>query len=80
TVKNNTTTGSGGGIHNSGTLNLIRSTVSNNIGLQGGGINSSNASLTAVANVVNSTISDNTATDGGTASLALGGGIYSMGA
>lgn len=59
--------GSGGGISNSGTLNVTDSTISNNtVSFQGGGILNGN-----VTNVTNSTISGNTA-------QTLGGGISSV--
>jgi predicted outer membrane repeat protein len=78
-IKDNIASGSGGGIFNgAGTLNIVRSTLSNNTALQGGGIN--NNSSAGAANIINSTISDNKADDGGTAGLALGGGIYNFGA
>jgi hypothetical protein len=57
---------SGGGIENSGTLNLTKSSVSGNSAtFSGGGINSANGTL----NITNSTISGNSA--------AAGGGIFS---
>lgn len=74
TMRHGRVTGFGGGIHNSGTLTLTNSTVSDNIardpfGGNGGGIlNQTGATLA----LTNSTVSGNTAT-------LQGGGIFSNG-
>ena len=73
TIRHGRVTGFGGGIHNSGTLTLTNSTVSDNIardpfGGNGGGIFNRSATLA----LTNSTFSGNTAT-------LQGGGIFSNG-
>ena len=73
TIRHGRVTGFGGGIHNSGTLTLTNSTVSDNIardpfGGNGGGIFNGSAPLA----LTNSTVSGNTAT-------LQGGGIFSNG-
>ena len=73
TIRHGRVTGFGGGIHNSGTLTLTNSAVSDNIardpfGGNGGGIFNRSATLA----LTNSTVSGNTAT-------LQGGGIFSNG-
>ena len=67
-IINSVVTGSqannGGGIANSGQLNITNSTISSNIGVNGGGI----VVIDGAVNVTNSTIAQNTAD--------LGGGIF----
>jgi hypothetical protein len=58
TVKNNFSQGAAGGIQNNGTLNITRSTVSNNTGGQGGGVNNG---TNGIMNISNTTISNNEA-------------------
>ena len=68
TIANGSSTGSGGGILNNGTLDLSGVTVSGNTANGGGGIDNE-----GTLNIANSTITGNTSTQGD------GGGIYSDG-
>ena len=52
----------GGGIENAGTLTLVRSTLANNQGLSGGGLNNL---LSGQATIIDSTLSSNSAGSGG---------------
>ncbi|MEH1774304.1 DUF4347 domain-containing protein [Nostoc sp.] len=67
-VSDNTSTSSGGGINNKGTLKLANTNVSGNTTISSGGAISNQG----VLNLIKSSVSDNTAT-------SSGGGIYSEG-
>jgi hypothetical protein len=75
TVRNNLSTVGSGGIQNNGTLNITRSTISNNTGLRGGGISNN---TNGIMNITNSTVSGNIAVSE-SQFLAEGGGIVGDG-
>lgn len=66
-IMNNKSLGNGGGIINSGSLEIINSTISNNTALHGGGVRNE-----GFATITNSTISDNIIS-------SLGGGLSNSG-
>jgi predicted outer membrane repeat protein len=72
TIANGIGVPSGGGIHNSGTLNLARVAVSGNLATNGGGIYNNSGTL----NITDSTVSGNTL---GLIIDGSGGGIFNFG-
>ncbi len=71
TVKgNNATTGKGGGIYNTSTATIVRSTISENLASDGGGLANVNFSVTTSASLLLTTLSGNSASN-------RGGGIFS---
>jgi hypothetical protein len=62
----------GGGIHNAGTLVLMRSTVEGNTGIVGGGIVNNFGTMT----LADSSVSRNTSTDNGGGVFTAGGGSH----
>jgi hypothetical protein len=78
TIRNNSSLNGSGGIINRGVLNIMRSTISGNTGVQGGGIVNTD---TGILYITNSTISGNAATPNNSSNAPnVGGGIINRGA